>query len=71
MMRSNKTAAVESGQQIDPVCGMALATSEVSSEHEGKKYLFCSAGCQLKFAADPKNYLSKVNDKSSGKSCCH
>jgi Cu+-exporting ATPase len=43
----------------DPVCGMTPkpATPHVF-EHEGKRYLFCSAGCKAKFAADPAKYLA-------------
>ncbi|WP_347262172.1 heavy metal-binding domain-containing protein, partial [Rudaea sp.] len=28
------------------------------AEHEGQEYLFCSAGCRTKFAADPVRYLA-------------
>ena len=45
----------------DPVCGMNVdpATAKYVHEHAGKKYYFCCAGCQKKFAADPAGYLSK------------
>ena len=36
---------------IDPVCGMKVSTSESSyrSEHEGKMFYFCCAGCKQTF----------------------
>ena len=40
------------------------ATAKYVHEHVGKKYYFCCAGCQKKFAADPAGYLNKP--KSSG-----
>lgn len=44
----------------DPVCGM---TPRPETTHrgvfEGREYLFCSAGCQRKFEADPKRYLER------------
>ncbi|WP_411194535.1 heavy metal translocating P-type ATPase [Rhodopseudomonas sp. BAL398] len=50
---------------IDPVCGMSVdpATSEHRFEFEGQTYHFCRAGCQSKFAADPKSYLDKSQPK--------
>ena len=50
-------AAVE--QARDPVCGMAVdpATAQHSATHKGIHYVFCSAGCQAKFTADPAKYL--------------
>ncbi|MDB5650454.1 MAG: haloacid dehalogenase [Hyphomicrobiales bacterium] len=43
----------------DPVCGMTVdpATAKHRTEHEGKSYFFCSAGCRQKFEDDPKCYL--------------
>ena len=35
------------------------ATAKNVHEHAGKKYYFCCAGCQKKFAADPAGYLNK------------
>ncbi len=45
----------------DPVCGMTVdpETSKHHFDYQGKTYLFCSAGCQTKFAATPEQYLSK------------
>ncbi len=43
----------------DPVCGMTVNPSDSrSSQHEGKAYYFCSAGCQSKFEADPAGVLA-------------
>ena len=34
----------------DPICGMdVLETSPFHAEREGKRYFFCSSGCQKKF----------------------
>ncbi|WP_296519158.1 heavy metal translocating P-type ATPase [Rhodopseudomonas sp.] len=50
---------------IDPVCGMTVdpATSQYRFDFEGQTYHFCRAGCQTKFAADPKSYLDKTQAK--------
>jgi len=43
----------------DPVCGMMVNPGESHhSEHEGKSYFFCSAGCQKKFEGDSKDVLA-------------
>ena len=45
--------------EIDPVCGMTVdtTTSQLSLEHDGKTYWFCSRGCLLEFSEDPDKYL--------------
>jgi Cu+-exporting ATPase len=42
----------------DPVCGMVVDVARVRlrSQHEGRQYFFCSAGCRRKFDADPTKY---------------
>lgn len=47
-------------EAIDPVCGMTveIATAEYSTEHHGKTFYFCAAGCQRAFEADPESYLA-------------
>jgi xanthine dehydrogenase accessory factor len=42
----------------DPVCGMVVDVARVRlrSEHAGRTYFFCSAGCRRKFDADPVKY---------------
>lgn len=46
--------------EIDPVCGMEVdtATTELSLEHDGRTYWFCSRGCLLDFQDDPDKYLA-------------
>lgn len=50
-----------SGQVIDPVCGMAVDphAAQHRAEHEGRPYYFCSAGCRTKFVSDPAAYLTE------------
>jgi YHS domain-containing protein len=48
---------------IDPVCGMAVdvAVAEaegLTTEHEGRTYAFCSAGCLRAFHEDPAAYAT-------------
>ena len=51
---------------IDPVCGMTVDPGNSRrSEHEGKSYFFCSAGCQTKFESDPEGYVGS----ESGEGC--
>ncbi|WP_374531627.1 heavy metal translocating P-type ATPase [Acinetobacter sp.] len=53
---------------IDPVCGMTVAEdSPHAYEYQSVRYLFCSAGCLDKFAADPEDYLSSEKQASA---CC-
>jgi xanthine dehydrogenase accessory factor len=44
----------------DPVCGMIVDVTHVRlrSEHEGRTYFFCGAGCRRKFDADPVKYAA-------------
>ena len=45
----------------DPVCGMTVTTdSPHKSEHAGRPYWFCSAGCRTKFLSEPQKYLAPV-----------
>lgn len=45
-------------KHTDPVCGMQVEESKAAatSEHGGKTYYFCSAGCKEKFDEDPGRY---------------
>ncbi|MCA9126561.1 MAG: cadmium-translocating P-type ATPase [Planctomycetales bacterium] len=64
----------------DPVCGMTVNPGEaLHSEHKGKSYFFCSAGCQSKFSEDPGGVLTARAEKDAAKkravhqeplSCC-
>jgi P-type Cu+ transporter len=42
----------------DPVCGMMVdeRKTKLKSEHEGKAFYFCSAGCKAAFDNDPHRY---------------
>jgi len=42
----------------DPICGMEVdeTTAKLTSEHEGKVFYFCSAGCKATFDADAHKY---------------
>ena len=45
--------------ETDPVCGMAVDPEEAradgrTAEYDGRTYYFCSRGCLLEFADDPK-----------------
>jgi Cu+-exporting ATPase len=41
------------------VCGMTVnpATATVKSQHAGRTYYFCSAGCKAAFDKDPGKYV--------------
>src|SRR6476620_3081124 len=59
---SDGTASVR-----DPVCGMTVdpATSRHRFDTSGETFLFCSAGCRTKFAADPQKYLDNDQPKAA------
>ena len=43
----------------DPVCGMTVTTeSPHKTQHAGRRYWFCSAGCRKKFLTEPQKYLA-------------
>lgn len=45
---------------VDPVCGMKVdaAKAAATEKHDGTHYLFCSAGCAMRFRADPNKFLA-------------
>ena len=45
----------------DPVCGMQVEEGREAgmSEHGGRTYYFCSAGCKAKFDEDPARYAGE------------
>src|SRR5688572_1086666 len=47
---------------IDPVCGMEVDPATVAghSEHGGRTYHFCSAGCKARFDAAPQKFVPGV-----------
>ena len=55
---NNKLAMVDEPQALkDPVCGMTVTEkSEHKLEHDGQPYYFCSAKCQAKFSANPRQF---------------
>ncbi|WP_278397637.1 heavy metal translocating P-type ATPase, partial [Acinetobacter venetianus] len=65
----NKTVIVY--EYIDPVCGMQVAeTSAYYFDYQDIRYLFCSAGCQQKFSAQPDAYLKANQTDKTSSSCC-
>ena len=46
---------------VDPVCKMKIENSKAvaTSEHKGKKYYFCAAGCKRVFDQNPEKYLAE------------
>ena len=53
-------AHAPANSSIDPVCGMTVKnTSAHAADHQGQRYVFCSAGCRTKFLAEPMRYLKK------------
>jgi xanthine dehydrogenase accessory factor len=47
---------------VDPVCGMIVQTAgaRYTSEYAGKTFAFCCAGCQERFAREPKSFQVEV-----------
>lgn len=67
---SGKKAAIVY-EYIDPVCGMQVAeTSAYYFDYQDIRYLFCSAGCQQKFSAQPDTYLKANQTDKTSSSCC-
>jgi len=47
----------DAGMAKDPVCGMSVSEkSQYRSEHEGRTFYFCCAGCKSSFDRDPHKY---------------
>jgi P-type Cu+ transporter len=59
------TAQLDARTATDLVCGMTVdpRTAKHRAEHEGHPYYFCSAGCRVKFLADPGKYLTSEKHK--------
>ena len=52
--------------QIDPICGMTVDhATPYFTEFEDKRYLFCSASCQNRFAEMTAQYLTEHQQQSS------
>jgi Cu+-exporting ATPase len=58
---------MQTSRELDPVCGMKVdpAKSPHRLHYGGRSYLFCSAGCRTKFAAEPEKYLSNREQKAA------
>jgi len=47
-------------KMTDPVCGMYVdAQQDLSAEHEGKTYYFCSTSCKERFETHPERYIRR------------
>ncbi|MFT4888734.1 MAG: Cu+-exporting ATPase [Pseudohongiellaceae bacterium] len=63
MNTTNETETYSAPALIDPVCGMSVtATSSRHYSYQDHDFYFCSAGCQEKFSANPKRFLSEQTD---------
>lgn len=60
----NKNSGHVEKPYVDPVCGMK-ASAEITSEHKGKSFYFCSEHCKEKFSVSPEQYLSKNSDAAN------
>ncbi|MCJ7599848.1 MAG: heavy metal translocating P-type ATPase [Methyloceanibacter sp.] len=60
----NEASHTHMHMATDPVCGMQVdpGAGRPTAAHEGHTYYFCSVGCQTKFNADPKRYLTKQDE---------
>lgn len=54
----------QTGEVIDPVCGMTIKKDEAkfSYEYNGTTYYFCMEGCKDKFVENPEEYI-KAGDE--------
>jgi Cu+-exporting ATPase len=46
---------------MDQVCGCEVdeTAAQFKSEHGGKTYFFCTAGCKAKFDSDPQRWVKE------------
>jgi Cu+-exporting ATPase len=62
---NNRHSRDNAGERVelkDPVCGMKVTTqSPHMLQHDRNPVYFCSAGCRVKFAADPTKYLPQLS----------
>ncbi|HMO79529.1 MAG TPA: heavy metal translocating P-type ATPase [Pyrinomonadaceae bacterium] len=58
--------AAPSGEFVDPVCGMSVASGTAAGKHDfdGETYYFCSTGCLNKFKQNPARFLEKRNEET-------
>ncbi len=59
----------EEESAIDPVCGMTveIAGANYIASYQGKKFYFCSAGCQRSFQKEPEKYLQAEQESGGSK----
>ncbi len=61
-------AGAAAATSLDPVCGMTVSNdSPHEVAHDGRRYVFCSAGCRAKFVADPQRYLQNAGAPPHGR----
>jgi YHS domain-containing protein len=54
------------GRILDPICDMIVSLADardagLTLDYGDREFGFCAAGCQAKFAKDPKRYIPKVD----------
>jgi YHS domain-containing protein len=70
--RGGEARWVPPERDVDPVCGMTIATAGArSSVHGGRVFYFCSADCRDKFEASPDRYLAAAKGASPSKEHYH
>jgi len=68
----NDINSATSLENIDPVCGMAVADdSNYRYSYEGREYLFCSQHCEEKFSTNPIGYLNSDDGISCADGTCN
>ena len=60
LLEERPVAAERAGLPLrDPVCGMVVEPGpDVSLEHDGRVYSFCSSACRERFQDDPRRYIA-------------
>jgi len=67
-MESNRSTDVDTTTK-DPVCGMTVSRDSVHrTEHDGRSYWFCCAGCLDKFSKEPERFLGTASTPGSAQS---
>jgi len=66
--RTAPGAAAAEGKFINPVCGMAVSTTNPMhiEQYEGVSYYFCCDGCRTTFQQDPAKYAA-IHHASAGR----
>lgn len=63
---SHEEMAAPSGEFVDPVCGMSVASATAAAKYDykGKTYYFCSNRCLGKFTQNPASFLDKKKEET-------